>query len=118
MKKIYLKDIAHGRSGDKGNISNICVYARKKEDYKFLKEYLTVEKVKKHFENIVKGDIKRYPVDSLNGMNFVMKEALGGGATLSLRLDSLGKSMSSALMRMEIDIKAYENYRRGIKNEK
>ncbi|MCY7008895.1 hypothetical protein OCK72_09685 [Fusobacterium simiae] len=113
MEKFYLKDIAHGRSGDKGNISNICVYARKKEDYPFLKNFLTVDRVKEHFKNIVTGEIKRYTVDSLNGINFVMKEALGGGATLSLRLDSLGKSMASALMRLEIDREVYNKYNRG-----
>ncbi|KDE65963.1 hypothetical protein IX329_001979 [Fusobacterium necrophorum] len=117
MEKLYLKDIAHGRSGDKGNTSNICVYARDPKDYLFLKEYLTVERVKKHFEEIVLGEIKRYTVDSLQGMNFVMKEALGGGATLSLRLDSLGKSMGSALMRLEIDREFYINFMGG-KNEK
>ena len=101
MKKMYLKDIAHGRSGDKGNISNICVYARRE-----------VDRVKEHFKNIVTGEITRYLVDSLNGMNFVMKEALGGGATLSLRLDSLGKSMASALMRIEIDSELYNKYRK------
>lgn len=110
MDKLYLKDIAHGRSGDKGNISNICVYSRDDKDYDFLKEYLTVERVKSHFGSMVKGDITRYEVDSLKGMNFVMKEALGGGATLSLRLDSLGKSMGSALMRMEVDREEYDKY--------
>ena len=112
MKKMYLKDIAHGRSGDKGNISNICVYARREEDYPFFKKFLTVDRVKEHFKNIVTGEITRYLVDSLNGMNFVMKEALGGGATLSLRLDSLGKSMASALMRLEIDSELYNKYRK------
>lgn len=112
MKKLYLKDIAHGRSGDKGNISNICVYPRKKEDYAFLKEYLTTTRVKDHFKSLVKGDVVRYEVDSLQGLNFVLKEALGGGATFSLRLDSLGKSMSSALMRMEISVEDYDNYRK------
>lgn len=114
---LYLKDIAHGRSGDKGNISNICVYPRKKEDYEFLKEYLTVERVKEHFKGIVLGEIKRYEVDNLQGMNFVMKEALGGGATTSLRLDSLGKSMASALMRMEIKAEQYEAYRENLERE-
>ncbi len=111
MKKLLLNDLAHGRSGDKGNISNLCVYPRDPRDYDFLKDYLTVDRVKKHFEGMVFGEIKRYEVDSLKGMNFVMKEALGGGATFSLRLDSLGKSMFSALLRMEIDQEEYERYR-------
>ncbi len=115
MENFYLKEIAHSRSGDKGNISNVCVFARDPKDYDFLKSFLTVERVKKHFENIVKGEIIRYEVDSLKGMNFVMYEALGGGATLSLRLDTLGKSMGSALMRIEINKKEYEDYRKGVK---
>lgn len=118
MAELLLNDIAHGRSGDKGNISNLCVYPRDERDYEFLKQYLTIEKVKKHFEGMVLGEIKRYEVDSLQGLNFVMKEALGGGATLSLRLDSLGKSMFTALLRMRIDKDSYENYRKDIINEK
>jgi len=115
MKKLLLNDIAYGRSGDKGNISNLCLFPRDNQDYEFLKSYVTVEKVKKHFENIVFGEIVRYEVDSLKGMNFVMEEALGGGATFSLRLDSLGKSMFSALLWLEIDNEEYENYRKELK---
>ena len=102
MKEIYLKEIAHGRSGDKGDTSNVCVYARREEYYPIIKEQVTTEKVRQHFGEMVKGEILRYEVDSLNGLNFVMKHALGGGATHSLRLDSLGKSMGSAFMRMKI----------------
>ena len=111
MKELYLKDIAHGRSGDKGNISNLCVYPIDEFDYEFLKEYLTVERVKEHFKGMVFGEIKKYEIDSLKGLNFVMKEALGGGATMSIRLDSLGKSMFSAILRMKIDQDLYESYR-------
>lgn len=103
MPEIYLKDIAHGRSGDKGDTSNVCVFARDPKDYPLLKRVLTVDRVRAHFGDMVKGDIVRYEVDTLHGMNFVMQKALGGGATLSLRLDSLGKSMGSAFMRMRID---------------
>lgn len=103
-KTVYLKDIAHGRSGDKGDTSNICVYARDPKDYPLLKSLLTTERVKHHFGEMVKGDITRYEVDTLCGLNFVMKHALGGGATLSLRMDILGKSMGSALMRMKLEI--------------
>lgn len=104
MPEIYLKDIAHGRSGDKGDTSNVCVFARKPEYYELIKREVTVEKVKEYFGDMVKGEVTRYEVDSLNGLNFVMKHALGGGATLSLRLDSLGKSMGSAFMRMKIHV--------------
>lgn len=104
MAAVYLNTLAHGRSGDKGNTSNICVFARDPKDYPFLKRVLTVEKVREHFGDIVKGEIIRYDLDSLNGFNFVLKHALGGGATHSIRLDSLGKCMGSAFMRMKINI--------------
>lgn len=104
MAEIYLKDIAHGRSGDKGDTSNVCVFARKPEYYEIIKREVTVEKVHEYFGDMIKGSITRYDVPSLNGFNFVMKHALGGGATLSLRLDSLGKSMGSAFMRMKIHV--------------
>ncbi|MCD8125723.1 MAG: hypothetical protein LUE23_12000 [Lachnospiraceae bacterium] len=108
MKEIYLKDIAHGRSGDKGDTSNVCVYARRPEYYPIIEREVTVEKVKEYFGDMGKGEVTRYEVPSLNGFNFVMKHALGGGATLSLRLDSLGKSMGSAFMRMKIHVEEDE----------
>ena len=95
MAEIYLNDIAHGRSGDKGDTSNVC---------KIIEREVTPEKLKAYFGDMVKGEITRYDVPSLNGFNFVMKHALGGGATMSLRLDSLGKSMGSAVMRMKIHV--------------
>ena len=103
MAKNYLNQIAHGRSGDKGDTSNVCVFAKDPKDYALIKEQVTPEKVKAYFGDMVKGTVTRYEVPSLNGFNFVMKHALGGGATHSLRLDSLGKSMGSAFMRMKID---------------
>ncbi len=103
MPKFLLKDLAHARSGDKGNISNICVFARKPEDYELLKNYVTAEKVKGHFSGVVHGTVVRYELPSLHGFNFVLQEALGGGATFSLRMDKLGKTMASALMRMEVE---------------
>ena len=104
MAEVYLKDIAHGRSGDKGDTSNVCVFAREPKYYDIIAKEVTAERVKEHFGDMVKGEIIRYDVPSLNGFNFVMKHALGGGATHSLRLDSLGKSMGSAFMRMKINI--------------
>ena len=91
MAEIYLNDIAHGRSGDKGDTSNVCVFARKPEYYAIIEREVTPERLKEYF-----GD--------LGGFNFVMKHALGGGATMSLRLDSLGKSMGSAVMRLKIHV--------------
>ena len=102
MAEYYLKDLAHARSGDKGNISNICLFARDPRDYELLRAQVTAEKVKAHFQGIVFGEVIRYEMPTLHGFNFVMKEALGGGATQSMRLDTLGKTMASALLRMKV----------------
>lgn len=108
MPKIYLLDIAHGRSGDKGDTSNVCVFARKPEYYDLILREVTPDILKQYFGDMVKGDIIRYEVESLSGINLVMHHALGGGATMSLRLDSLGKSMGSAVMRMKINVSKEE----------
>ena len=108
MPKIYLLDIAHGRSGDKGDTSNVCVFARKPEYYDLIIREVTPDRLKSYFGDMVKGDITRYEVESLSGINLVMHHALGGGATMSLRLDSLGKSMGSAVMRMKISVSKKE----------
>lgn len=104
MAEYVLKDLVHARSGDKGDVSNICVFARDPRHYPALKKALTAERVKDHFGPMVTGKVDRYEVDSLEGMNFVMHGALDGGATQSLRLDTLGKCMASALMRMKITL--------------
>lgn len=104
MREVYLKDIAHGRSGDKGDTSNICVFAREPRYYEVIRREVTAERVRAHFGDMVKGEILRYEAPTLGGFNFVLKGALGGGATLSLRLDSLGKSLGSALMRMKVAV--------------
>lgn len=108
MPKIHLIDIAHGRSGDKGDTSNVCVFARKPEYYDLIIREVTPERLKSYFGDMVKGDITRYEVKTLSGINLVMHHALGGGATMSLRLDSLGKSMGSAVMRMKINVSEEE----------
>lgn len=108
MPKIYLLDIAHGRSGDKGDTSNVCVFARKPEYYDLIIREVTPDILKQYFGDMVKGDIIRYEVESLSGINLVMHHSLGGGATMSLRLDSLGKSMGSAVMRMKINVSKEE----------
>ncbi|QGU94077.1 hypothetical protein GOM49_02030 [Clostridium bovifaecis] len=97
-----LKEIAHSRTGDKGNISNISLIAYKEEDYKLLQEKVTPERVKEWFKDIVMGEVKRYELPSLGALNFVMDKALGGGVTRSLAIDKHGKSLSSALLEMEI----------------
>ena len=103
MALVYLNMLAHGRSGDKGDTSNVCVYARDPKDYEFLKRVLTVERVKEYFGDMVKGEIIRYDVDSLCGMNFVMKHALGGGATHSLRLDTLPCRKAGIMLACKLD---------------
>ena len=97
-----LREIAHSRSGDKGNISNISLIAFRQEDYDRLVDYVTAERVKEWFKEIVHGEVKRYELPKLGALNFVMERALGGGVTRSLALDAHGKTLSSALLEMEI----------------
>lgn len=97
-----LLDIAHSRTGDKGNISNISLIAYDEKNYSLIKEKVTAEKVKEYFSDIVKGEVVRYELDNLWALNFVMYDALGGGVTRSLAIDKHGKSLSSALLEMEI----------------
>ncbi|AVQ31380.1 MULTISPECIES: AtuA-related protein [Fusobacterium] len=97
-----LLDIAHSRTGDKGNISNISLIVYDEKDYKLICEKVTAEKVKEYFKDIVHGEVVRYEIPNLGALNFVMDEALGGGVTRSLALDKHGKSLSSALLEMEI----------------
>ncbi len=102
--RITLLQIAHARSGDKGDTANVGVIARKKEYYPILAKYLTVERVKKHFEGIVLGRVERFELPNLMAINFLLHEALGGGGTLSLKNDAQGKTLSTAMLRMELDI--------------
>ena len=98
-----LRALAHSRTGDKGNISNISVIAYRDEDYPFLCEHVTAARVKEHFREIVTGDVTRYELPAISALNFVLKGTLGGGVTRSLALDAHGKSLSSALLDLEID---------------
>lgn len=97
-----LWEIAHSRTGDKGNISNISLIAYDAKDYELLKQAVTVQRVREHFEGMVKGEVARYELENINALNFVMYDALGGGVTRSLSLDMHGKSLSSHLLDMEI----------------
>lgn len=97
-----LREIAHSRTGDKGNISNISVIAYKEEDFETIKSCVTAERVKAYFGDIVKGDVVIYQLPNLWALNIVMYQALGGGVTRSLSLDTHGKSLSSVLLDMEI----------------
>lgn len=104
MKKINLIDLASARSGDKNDICNIGVLANSLENYHLIKEQLTAEKVKAHFGPLIKGEVIRYEWDVLEALNFVCHEALDGGASRSLRVDTLGKNFSSHLLRMELEV--------------
>ena len=97
-----LRKIAHSRTGDKGNISNISLISFDEQDYDFLRENVTAERVKAHFADIVQGDVTRYELPSLGALNFVLTDALGGGVTRSLALDAHGKSLSSALLDFDV----------------
>ena len=97
-----LREIAHSRTGDKGNISNISVIAYKPEEYAVIEKYVTAERVKEFFSDIVQGEVVRYTMPSIGALNFVMYKALGGGVTRTLGLDIHGKSLSSALLNMDI----------------
>ena len=97
-----LWEIAHSRTGDKGNISNISLIAYDPKDYELLREKVTAEKVKAHFAGMVKGDVVRYELPNIQALNFVMYDALGGGVTRSLPVDMHGKGLSSYLLNMEI----------------
>ncbi|MCC8141873.1 MAG: hypothetical protein LIO56_04990 [Lachnospiraceae bacterium] len=97
-----LKEIAHSRTGDKGNISVISVIAYKAEDYGRLCSQVTEERVRDYFSEIVKGNVTRYELPGIFALNFVMEDALGGGVTRSLAIDKHGKTLGCALLEMEI----------------
>lgn len=102
--KIELTKIAHARSGDKGDTANVGLIALKKEFYPILVREVTAEKVKAHFGEIVKGEVERFELPNLSALNFLLHESLGGGGTLSLMTDAQGKTFSTALLRMNIEI--------------
>jgi hypothetical protein len=102
--KTNLYAIAHGRSGDKGDTVNVGVIARRPEFYDFLRELLTVERVKEHFGPLVRGGVERFELPNLHALNFLLHEALGGGGTVSLMTDAQGKTFSTAMLRMDIDL--------------
>lgn len=97
-----LRDIAHSRAGDKGDTSNLSLIAFDAKDYALLDTHVTAERVRAHFAGIVHGEVLRYTLPQLGAMNFVLRQALGGGVTRSLALDAHGKCLSSVLLDMEI----------------
>lgn len=104
MAKVKLIEIAHGRSGDKGNGSNVGIIARHPDVYPFLEKELTAERVKDHMKHICKGSVERYELKNIGALNFILNESLGGGGTVSLKLDAQGKTHASTMLRMELDV--------------
>ena len=104
MKKIKLINIAHGRSGDKGNAANIGIIAYDDKGYKIIQKHLTAKKVKQHFRGICFGKVERFELPNIRALNFLLHDTLGGGGTVSLKHDAQGKTLAAALLRMVIDI--------------
>jgi hypothetical protein len=99
-----LANIAHTRSGDKGDTSNIGVIARRPEHYPIILREVTAERVKAFFGDLVRGEVERFEMPNLGAVNLLLHEALGGGGTVSLRVDAQGKTYGAALLRMEINL--------------
>jgi hypothetical protein len=102
--KVQLVKLAHARSGDKGDTANVGLIALKSEYYPVLVSEVTTERVKEYFKGLVHGDVERFELPNLEALNFLLHGSLGGGGTLSLMTDAQGKTFSTALLRMVIDI--------------
>ncbi|MFN2398304.1 MAG: hypothetical protein ABR543_06630 [Gemmatimonadaceae bacterium] len=102
--KVRLLDIAHARSGDKGDTANVGVIALRLEWYEVLRLFLSRERVAEHFKDMIEGDVERFELPNLCALNFLLHGALGGGGTLSLKTDAQGKVFSTALLRMVLEI--------------
>ncbi|HZD85457.1 MAG TPA: hypothetical protein VE052_06045, partial [Gemmatimonadaceae bacterium] len=102
--KVRLVDIAHARSGDKGDTANVGVIALEPRWYEVLEQFVTRNRVAEHFRGMIEGDVDRYELPNLNALNFLLHGALDGGGTLSLKTDAQGKVYSTALLRMVIDV--------------
>jgi len=114
--QVQLVKIAHARSGDKGDTANVGLIALKDEYYPLLVREVTADAVKRHFGDMVKGDVERFELPNLGALNFLLHESLGGGGTLSLMTDAQGKTFSTALLRMYIDVPDGEAAELGINN--
>ena len=101
---VRLLDIAHARSGDKGDTANVGVIALKPEWYPVLVQHLTLERVQRHFHDVITGPVERFELPNLKALNFLLHGALDGGGTLSLKTDAQGKVFSTAMLRMVLDI--------------
>ena len=104
MAEVRLLELAHARSGDKGNTANVGLIVYDEEDYPLILKQVTPERVKEHFKNMVTGPVERFALDNLHAVNFLLHGALDGGGTVSLMTDAQGKVFSTALLRMKIDV--------------
>ena len=102
--RVHLVDIAHARSGDKGDTANVGVIALRPEWYPLLERYLTRDRVAAHFQGVIEGGVDRFELPNLRALNFLLHGALDGGGTLSLKTDAQGKVYSTALLRIDLDI--------------
>jgi hypothetical protein len=104
MVRIRLLHLAHARSGDKGDTANVGVIALRPKYYPILVEQLTPGRVKEHFRGICLGEVERFELPNLGALNFLLHNALGGGGTVSLKTDAQGKTLSTAMLRMEVEV--------------
>src|SRR3954466_2121816 len=104
MARIQLRDLCGTRAGDKGDISNVALFAYDEAAYDAIRAEVTADRVKRHFGSIVLGQVRRYEAANVLALNFVMERALGGGGPRSLRSDNLGKTLGGALLRLEVDV--------------
>ena len=104
MRSVPLYAIAHARSGDKGDASNVGIVAYDDRGFEILRRALTPERVKQHFAGIVRGPVERYELPNLRGLNFILHDSLGGGGSASLKNDAQGKSHGMALLRLRVEI--------------
>ena len=103
MTRVKLREFAHARSGDKGDGSNVGIFATNDADYEFLRSYLTTERIKEHFGQICKGEVVRYEAPNMLAINFLLHDSLGGGGSESLKTDAQGKTHGLGLLEMEVE---------------
>jgi hypothetical protein len=103
-RRIALRELAHARSGDKGDTANVGLIALRREDYPLLVRQVTAARVARHFKGMITGPVERYELPNLGALNFLLHGALDGGGTISLKTDAQGKVLSTALLRMEIEV--------------
>lgn len=116
--KIQLTRLAHARSGDKGDTANVGLIALREDFYPLLVREVTSGRVKEHFRGICKGEVERFELPNLGALNFLLHQSLGGGGTLSLMTDAQGKTFSTALLRMHIEVDDEEANRLGLTTQK